>query len=199
MAAALGNMWQLQRLVIDGNPFYDDDERASFERLVAIGKLNQLEVLELGGIKIAGHELARLACIPRLKAINLAGTIIADAGLGELTSVESLEELMLDEDGASAAGLESLLALKRLKALHIDSDEMDDSLTPLSLDRNGRMFVRESEVHRCRQALEALRHSKPGIVIDSDTTSFDNRRQRRGQSVKEYPPPADRNLPTVFF
>ncbi len=140
--------------------------------------LPRLETIDLEYSAVGDGDLARLAVVPRLKSLNLTGTSVTAAGLAELARLECLEELAIDNIIASAAGLESLRAQAHLKALHIDSEETNENYSEneLPLDRDGQMFVREGEDDRCRQALEALRQSNPGIVIDSDTDVFNERR-----------------------
>jgi hypothetical protein len=138
--------------------------------------LRRLEAIGFHGGIVRTDDLRQLAALPRLQALDLTNSIVTDAALAELASLESLEELAIDNEVASAAVLESLLALKRLQALHIVSDQIDYSLAMLPLDHEGEMRVRESEVARCRRALEALRRSNPGIAIDSHSSSFDERR-----------------------
>jgi len=137
-------------------------------------------MIDLEGSEVGDDDLAQLALLPRLKLLNLTGTSVRDAGMAELASLDSLEELAIDNAVATAAGLESLLRLKRLKALHLGGGHLEDMTVGLPFDADGIMdgalMVRAGEVDRCRRALEALRRSNPGIVIDSETDLFNERR-----------------------
>jgi hypothetical protein len=141
----------------------------------------------LNGSDVGDDDLARLAVFPRLKSLNLTGTSVTVAGFMALAPLESLEELAIDNRRVtSAAGFEALLALRHLKALHIDPrygamGSTSERLTWLPID-NGQMVVREGEVDRFSQALEALRQSNPGIVIDSYTDVFNERRAPKSAS-----------------
>jgi len=227
MAATLGEMRQLRSLRIGKlvSSAYEVDECLSDEVLAAIGKLNQLKVFSLSGMKITNEkslrhlatltslkslrleipwniedrpelehlasvgrpptlahlpvlprlesvgfhggsvrvsDLGQLATMPRLKAIDLTESFITDTALAELASLESLEELVIGNGKVSGASLESLAAIKGLRALHLH-------------------IGIEGDVERYSQALEALRQSNPGIVIDDDTRSFDERRIWHGE------------------
>jgi hypothetical protein len=163
--------------------------------------LPRLESIGLHCGLVRVHHLRQLAALPRLKALDLTHALFTDAALAELPSLRSLEELAIDTEVASATVLESLVALKRLQALHVHSGDLDSSLIHLPPDKNGGMRVPESAVDRRRQALEALRHSNPGIVIDSDTTSFDERHIWHGEfDYAEFRCwPADRVWPPGIF
>ena len=176
----------------------DFDSRRSLARLP---QLPQLETIDFTGALVGDHDVRQLAVLPRLKSLNLSETFVTAAGLAELASLGSLEELAIDQGIITASGLESLLALKRLRALHIIDDsghavhwgEMKrlgasrtcfssigsetDLRGPLILDDGHEMFIREYEIDRCRSALQRLRRSNPGIVIDSDGEAFDRRKK----------------------
>lgn len=166
----------------DGESTDDLENMDMLQLLAHLPALPRLETVNLEGSAVGDDDLARLAVVPRLKSLNLTGTSITAAGLAALAPMEALEELAIDNHRiASAAWLQSLLRLKRLKALHIDSSarRLNESYssTLLPLDDGGQMFVREGEVDRCRRALEALRRSNPGIVIDGETDVFKERRR----------------------
>ncbi|HVC98604.1 MAG TPA: hypothetical protein VND64_33365 [Pirellulales bacterium] len=165
--------------------------------LAHLPALPRLEAIEFHGGLVRLDDLRRFASLPRLKALDLSYSVVSDAALAELASLESLEELAVDEHFASEAGLESLLPLKRLKVLHlIDYRDTDESQVPLPLDHDGQVFVRVSEVDRCRKALETLRHSNPGIVVDDvdDPIFIDELRHKRYDFG-----PADRRWPNGPF
>jgi hypothetical protein len=156
--------------------------------------LPRLEAIWINPRIVRGDVVRQLAVLPRLKSLSVSKRPVTGAAWAKLASLESLEELAIDEV-ALAARLKSLLAIKRLKALHIFSNK-DDSLTTLPLDKDGQLFVRESDVDACRRALEALRRSKPGIVIDAEGPPFPKHDEWHG-SFDYFPPKADRSLPTM--
>jgi hypothetical protein len=227
LADALGNMRRLRGLILEDNNWATDDEghQSSQKYLVAIGKMTQLEDLDLKGMLVGGdslqylagltklkslrfdlinssvarpdsgdpllrhlpalprlelldvstsdvsdRDLCHLASLPRLKCLGLGWIDITDAGLAQLASLHYLEELEVKGNQLSEAMLNSLLGLKRLKALHIHQWNNDElKFRPsvmLDLD-NGAVLVREREFESCLRALESLRKSLPGIVIDS--------------------------------
>ena len=135
--------------------------------LADLPALPRLETIDLRYSRVDDHDLHFLTVLPRLKSLNLTDTFITDAGLLELASLESLEELAINNGMVSVAGLESLLALKHLKSLHLDrSYDNSNRLSVLLLDHGDELSALESEVDGLRRALEALRQSNMGIVID---------------------------------
>jgi len=199
--AALTNLKSLRlEIQLCDEDGHELEHFANMGKLPLLAQLPALPRLEAIGFHcglVRAHDLRQLAALPSLKSLDLSNNIvITDAVLVELASLESIEELTIDDQVASAAGLESLLAIKRLKAIHVVSHGKGDSLTPLRLDNEGEVFVRESEVDRCRRAFEELRHSNPGIVIDSDEGSFDNCHIRSGEfGYSDFFMRVDRSLP----
>lgn len=164
--------------------------------LARLPVLPRLEVLDLEEGLTGGEDLGRLAAFPRLKSLNLSATYVSEEDLEKLAASESLEELAIDEDIATAAGFEALAKIKRLKTVHISTregfDESDEeklmrrselfepdpaangepTLVRLSLDDGGELSVLSSEVDGLRRAMNALRHTHPGIVIDAAYSEF---------------------------
>jgi len=87
-----------------------------------------------------------------------------------LAPLESLEELVIDQQAATEAGLNTLARLERLRAIHIAYAEYDATQGGLSLplDAGHKLAVSRSQRDGIRRALEALRQSHPGIVIDGN-------------------------------
>lgn len=152
------------------------------ECLAAVGDLTQLERLtlcRLGGLKISSDGLAHLRTLRNLKSFSLdiscdkadaraclaaIGSLtqlqrlwldgdLVSAGLVELAPLESLEELTGDNRMATAVAIESLSVLKRLRAVHIAG---------LGLDRATSAGIAGD----LQRAIDSLRRSHPGIVID---------------------------------
>ncbi|HVC99075.1 MAG TPA: hypothetical protein VND64_35750 [Pirellulales bacterium] len=141
--------------------------------------LPRLEAIDFCGSTVSAQDLRHLAVLRNLKALDLSSACLSpDASLADLASLESLELLAIDHDMISASGIESLVAIKRLKFLIIHqffSHGESDRLVPLALDAGDELFVADTAVDALRRALEALRHSNPGIVIDKSWWVVDRR------------------------
>lgn len=153
---------------------YNGETEQEMQHLVTIGKratladlsvLPQLEFMGFHGGLVRAEDLRQLASFRRLKALDLQTEFVSDGALVELASLEALEELAVGNAIVSSGGLESLASLNRIERLHIPSPFLNE--TPLRVDSTGEVFVRQSDLARCRRALEAVRHANPGIVIDS--------------------------------
>lgn len=150
-----------------------------FPLLSRLPPLPRLEAICFEGDLLDGRDLAYLARLPQLKSLALYFTHVNDADTAQLASLAALEELEIldlnDSIIVSESGLESLRAIKRLKTLRI---------------RGG-----DGEGEGCLRALEALRRSKPGIVIEDVRTEdlfrgmnffgFDSRRREAGYDTPE--------------
>jgi len=156
--------------------YCDDDEPGAEEPetnhapplLAHLPALPRLEAIDLSNSEVGDRDLRHLAGLHCLKSLDLSYTDVTDEGLAELASLQSLEDLEIDDNMVSAAGIESLLALRHLKALHMyRSYDKSARLAPLALDDGDELFVLESEVEGFRRALQMLRQSNPGIVIDT--------------------------------
>lgn len=154
----------LENLATDGQPI-----------LAHLPALPRLEALDLSQSNIDDDDLRRLAVLPHLKSLSLGRIsyglsseeepLFTPAGIAELAAVESLEEVELEGDNESAAGIEALLAVKRLKRLHLGGNPSvwGDHPGTLTLDDGQELHVHDLEGFQ--HAMEALRKSKPGIVI----------------------------------
>lgn len=147
------------------------DESSLLEHLPP---LPNLEVIDLTGSQIGNHDLRHLAALPHLKSIILTDTNVTGTGLADLGASESLEELCIGADAVSAAGLESLFAIKHLKKLHIVGVPFLRLFrAELALDHGHTTFVPRGDLEGCQQALEELRRSRPGFVVDDECPSHD--------------------------
>ena len=150
-----------------------------FPLLSRLPPLPRLEAIRFEGELLDGRDLACLARLPRLKSLALYFTQVNDADMAQLASLAALEELEIEDLNdsiiVSQSGLESLRAIKRLKTLRIPDGE--------------------GEGDGCLRALEALRRSKPGMVIEDVRTEdlfrgmnifgFDSRRREAGYDTPE--------------
>jgi hypothetical protein len=141
-----------------------DESQASplFSRLC---ELPQLESLELAS-DITDDDLPYLVRAPRLKLLRLSQPEVTGAGFKQLAHLEGLEELSCHGDVVSAACFESLVALKHLKRLHADFEykQPDGSKGTFELIPH----VGPDELERSQRALQVLRQTHPGIVIDGN-------------------------------
>lgn len=197
--AGLTNLKMLTLEIFPHTPFGNLKEAEGEEEsrtLARLPVLPKLEMLDLQEEEIGDEDLGRLASFPRLKSLNLSVTYISEAGLEKLAAVESLEEIAIDEIIATAAGFKALANIKRLKTVHISTsegfDESDEeklmrraelfepdpaaneepTLVKLALDNGGQLAVLSFEADGLRRAIEALRQTHPGIVIDTAYGEF---------------------------
>ncbi|HET6879385.1 MAG TPA: hypothetical protein VFI31_04495 [Pirellulales bacterium] len=186
--AYLGGLTNLKSLTIDSidDTEKDYEDRESYRDYGALRHLPilpKLEAVDLTGAGVGYRDLLRLAEFPRLKSLALASTTITGPGLAELAPLESLENLGIGEQTA-IFGFESLNALKRLKEVHIStpSGARFQAIDQVFLTHNGAEGV--------LRELEALRHSHPGIAIDTDYYGF---LESEFQGSGEIDPPWDDN------
>ena len=163
--AGLTNLKSLSLVAISANEIEREPEPRLLSRLPA---LVALEALDLGNSQVDDRDLGRLSKFPRLKSLSLTGTKVTGARLAQLASLPSLEELAINGDAVSAAAFESLLAVKRLARLHLGWSYRRNSAWLAIGDNAGSVSVPEQEHERCVRAIEALRRTKHGIVIDTN-------------------------------
>ncbi|HJT31492.1 MAG TPA: hypothetical protein VJ783_05530 [Pirellulales bacterium] len=172
------------------------DQPSLFTHLPA---LPNLETIDLDSCQVSEEDLRHLATFPRLRSLGLRGVLVGEGGLADvacLKTLQPLEELALDFELATPESLETLQALKHLKTLHFKVWHSFDDTRPLVaialghgdevkvLEPEGDRFVAilrghddelevlETECDRFVAALRALRQSKPGIVVDADTSAI---------------------------
>lgn len=191
---AIGAMAHLEQLHLDaGQNKIDSESLAHFAGLANLQRLSlnsvrsddqslldhlpalpNLETVDLRNSAFGDQDLRTLTALPNLKSLNLADTEVTHLGLADLAASQSLEELTINSDAVTPAALESLLAIKRLNKLHIEGISWHRELSgharivPLALDGGSAVGVAESDLDPYGNVLEALRRSKPGIIIDRD-------------------------------
>ena len=204
--ACLAALTKLKALSLYIGDFRDKPKLADLEFRARIGKLpllahlpalSRLETICLHYGLVREDDVRQLVLLPHLKSLDLSCTFLTDAAWRELASQASLEELVIDDEALAEAPLNSLLAFKRLKTLHLASRHSDesDSGSLLSLDMDGKVFVRARYRRGCRRALKALRQSNPGIVVDKNAPTFAKRCVWGGWRFDEWPQKADRLAP----
>jgi hypothetical protein len=239
MAEALGDMPQLQVLSVEQGRIGENELHVSQKLFAAIGRMNNLQHLDVCGLNVDSECLARLApltnlkslgltCIslenpskrdepllarlpvlsqleavyldfsdigdrdidylavlPRLKSLSLDVTSTTDKGLEKLACLEALEELSIDGDMETPQGLTLIANVMGLKKLHLNRlvergrnsiggeqhklRENADKYgkTTLAVERDDKLRVVEAEADAFRHALDSLRRSHPGVVVDS--------------------------------
>jgi hypothetical protein len=140
--------------------------------LLNLPPLARLEAIDLEESEVYDGDVAALANLPRLRWLNLAHTRITDAGLARLASAASLDELAVSGEWIPPSWLAGLSAIERLRSLHLGGYvpyqlNIDIKYSPLPLDNGSAIAVVPAELEAFRQALETLRRSRAGIVIDN--------------------------------
>jgi hypothetical protein len=163
--ASLAGLTNLKRLIL--NDLTIDERDPDAPVLAHLPPLVHLESIALEDSQIHDRDLRYITAQPSLRSLQLRTSSITDAGLRELARLPVLEDLAIDMDGATSAGLKSLVVLKRLRALHIFRRGVFGDKA-LALDDGDGIYVPKNELDGFDRALKVLRHSRPGIVIDSD-------------------------------
>lgn len=151
--------------------------RASPEQAEAIAAIKRLggqvkfdrqkAVVEvaLGGTKVSGSELARMAVFPELRTLSLFDSPVGDDDLASLGDLKSLETLYLGRTRVSDAGLKHLARFAKLKSLGLSDTRVSDqglkSLSPLTK-------LRTINVHRTQVTVTGgndLKAALPQLVI----------------------------------
>ena len=148
----------------------------------------RLKAIDLTESYIIDAALAELASLESLEELAIGNGKVSAASLESLAAIKGLKALHIDDigmvDGADDSDSDTDDSEPAMDVSDFDADDSDsdtdDSTGLLPLD-SGELFVKESEVERYCQALEALRQSNPGIVIDDVTDSFDERRIWHGE------------------
>ena len=144
--AQLNALANLRSLRLDGLVIHDD-ESISHECLQAVGRISQLEYLELNWMKIRDESFAcldglsklrllslqyvraresplltRLPPLPQLKAIDVVSSNAGDLDLRRLTSLPRLTSLRLAGTAVTPAGLREFMAHSDVEELALEND-----------------------------------------------------------------------------
>jgi hypothetical protein len=211
VAESLAGMKELRMLVLRGR---DIDDQV----LEHVARLKGLEILDLSNSVVTDDGLTHLAGLRNLEALYLADTTVRGRGLKSLAPLEKLRVLDLSRlnQNFGSAILENLPPLPRLEFLDLSATVgRGESLRPLAklpllrtlkisgvyptgerLDDISKIesleeLVVDVSVHEWGFALEAVRHPKPRIVVDS--TGDARFRLWRGQSFDDEWPFANRD------
>lgn len=162
-------------------------ESSLLERLPLLPRLGVIDVVNSD---VGDRDLRRLAFLPYLRSLGLDVKGVTPAGLREFMARSSIEELALKDELASADALESLLASKRLKSLHLDHNEFGPfaQWDRLVVAQGEDVKALGQEFNRCLEALQTLRQSHPGIVIDGETSAISEEWQNRSASSYDSDP-----------
>jgi hypothetical protein len=180
---AIGNMRQLEHLRLENMKLAADDF-ASLADLTSLKSLSlefvevdrgplfhglpalpQVQAVYVSYSDIGDADLHYLVKLPCLKRLNLHATHVTDASMQVLGHSRSLEELGIDDEMVTERGLATLLAVERLKKLHLGNCRRDGPWAALPVAPGIEVTVPAHELDGCLRALQALRQSKPGIVI----------------------------------
>src|SRR5262249_51493484 len=106
-----------------------DNSKMTDASLDAVGKLTNLEQLQIAGEGFTDRGLARLEGLSHLKSLSLGRGEhrITDAGLDSVKRLKSLEHLELDGSHLSDEGIATLRKLTNLKTINmgLPSDRRD--------------------------------------------------------------------------
>jgi Leucine rich repeat/Leucine Rich repeat len=164
---------------------------SSFRELVAIGHLDRLEWLWVGGSGVSDDGLSHLKGLTNLEVLDLSGTNVTDDGLKHLRGLSRLKTLSLGRMNVTDAGMVHLQSLSSLEDLDLSMTKITDaglvnlqglrSLTKLHLQMTGitdaglvhlrgltnlqRLGLRGAKIVR-NSSLGALRDSLPKVRID---------------------------------
>ena len=139
---------------------------ANDEVLVNVGRLNQLQELNLYRSAVSDAGLSHLNGLTQLTRLYLGKTAVSDAGLAHLGVLGNLHELHLDSTNVSDAGLAQLKRLDKLTKLDLRNTQVTDAglvhvqgLTDLS-----RLALEGSSVTNA--AIKKLKQAFPNLKAD---------------------------------
>lgn len=140
--------------------------------LLKLPPLARLEAIDLEESEVYDGDVAALTNLPQLRWLNVAHTRVTDVGLLQLASAPSLEELAVTGRWIPWSGLATLSAIERLRSLHLDGSvryqlDIRTTYSRLPLDNGSEIAVLPTELAALRRALQTLRQSRAGIVIDN--------------------------------
>ena len=165
----LAPQWLVERIGID---YFGHVTRvtlfpvANDEVLVNVGRLNQLQELNLYRSAVSDAGLSHLNGLTQLTRLYLGKTAVSDAGLAHLGVLGNLHELHLDSTNVSDAGLAQLKRLDKLTKLDLRNTQVTDAglvhvqgLTDLS-----RLALEGSSVTNA--AIKKLKQAFPNLKAD---------------------------------
>jgi hypothetical protein len=95
--------------------------------LARVGRLTQLEELEVHVTSVSDAGLAHLKAVTTLSRLNIAGTQVTDAGLVHLKGLTNLSVLSLGGTRVTDAGLHQLKRLTALQFLVVRDTQVTDA------------------------------------------------------------------------
>jgi Leucine-rich repeat (LRR) protein len=137
------------------------------EGLRDIGKLSELEGLNLGGLGVTDAGMEHVAKLTKLKQLMLFGCPVTDKGFEKLAALKSLEDLFAYKSKMTMSGLKCLNELTNLKRLTLEPVIRDNSVMDLSglknlqylsirTPRKSEDFLTDADL-ACLENLEKLR------------------------------------------
>ena len=158
--------------------------------IVHVGRLAQLQKLDMTDASVGDVGLAHLSGLTRLSSLDLRFTLVTDAGLVHLKRMTSLESLDLSRNRITDAGLAHLKALRKLTTLKLGYTQVTDAglvhlegmtnlvdldleSTPISDAGLARLkglprlrCLRLSHTHVTEAGMNELKQALPGLIID---------------------------------
>jgi hypothetical protein len=98
--------------------------------LTTIGRVTQLESLQLSNTRVTDRGLASLPGLTRLQSLYLAGTNITDDGLVSLKEMTELVQIDLSETRITGEGFKYLGQLEKLSLLMLRGSKFSDAGMP---------------------------------------------------------------------
>jgi internalin A len=132
--------------------------------LVKVGRLNQLQELNLYRSSVSDAGLSHLKGLTELTTLYLGQTAVTDAGLAHVRGLANLREFCVDSTNVSDAGLAHLNRLSKLTKLDLRDTQVTDAgpvhvrgltnLTRLELERS---LVTNAGIKELKQAFPSLK------------------------------------------
>jgi len=86
--------------------------------VAVVGRLRSLEILNLQGSTLNGHDLAEIATLPRLRVLVLSSDV-DDKAINSIANCRTLTELALCNTDVTAESLPKLMGMNKLETLEI--------------------------------------------------------------------------------
>jgi Leucine-rich repeat (LRR) protein len=132
--------------------------------LPVVGKLSQLEGLDLAGLRLTDEGLAHVKRLTKLTFLSVHGTQVTDVGLADLKALSKLSALDLGDTRVTDLGIDYLKGLNELSVLNLGSTKVSDAglvhltgLSKLSLLNLIDTDVTDTGIKQLKQTLPSLK------------------------------------------
>ena len=108
-----------------------DDEKAAMEAFEKLGatidrdKGGHARLVELTDTQVTNDDLKQLGRLPQLESLEVTGGTVDDAGVANLSGLAQLQRLYLNKLNVTDAGLAALEKLVHLKVLSLKNTKID--------------------------------------------------------------------------